>query len=117
MDGRRSDLTAIAMICALFICMNVTMDEPTPLPSSKPLRWARISKSSIPYESPSLPGGARRTGSIPHLSGFCWVGRMSPEGGNLAFLPELQSRSIANYLKVLDAIAYGKGSAISLEND
>lgn len=40
--------------------------------------------------------------------------RVARKEGTLSFLPELQSRLIANYLKVLDAIAYGKGSGYQL---
>lgn len=49
--------------------------------------------------------------SIGVLLGWAHVTRKE---GTLAFLPELQSRLIANYLKVLDAIAYGKGSGHQL---
>ncbi len=44
---------------------------------------------------------------------FSWA-RFARKEGKLGFLPELQSRLIANFIKVLDAISYEKGSGHQL---
>ncbi len=49
--------------------------------------------------------------SVGVLLGWARVARKE---GTLSFLPDLQSRLVANYLKVLDAISYGKGSGHQL---
>ncbi len=117
-DGPRSEPTAIAMICALSICMNVSTDGRIPIPSSKRLRWGRISKSLNLRGLPSLPDGARRTDLIPHPSGFCWDGRGSPgKKGPFPFFPIFKVAWSPTTSKCSMRSVTERGAVISLESD